>query len=215
MLAIIWYWSDRIYYRMQDRHQAIAFQPDTLMPGFSPETEEDSSTTELIPGGIVIKANKQGHFTGTVLINGVAMPFMIDTGATQTVVPVKMANKARLPIGRIGQSETAGGIAPNVATQIGNLKIGNAEIKNIEARINYSLDEVLIGMNTLKFFSMSTKGDEMTLIASNSPEEANTIASDLETNQHEPEGAQTPKKTWKRNVVCDKNGEDCKTTYSE
>ncbi|MDP1615682.1 MAG: TIGR02281 family clan AA aspartic protease, partial [Methylococcales bacterium] len=184
-LVILWYWSDKIYYRMEERNQVIAFQPKTLIPNFSKGIEKNTNPTELTAGGIVIKANKQGHFTGTVFINDVAMPFMIDTGATETVIPVELANKAKLPIGMVGQSETAGGTTLNVSTQISSLKIGSAEIKNIKAHINYSLHEVLIGMNTLKFFSMSTKDDEMTLIASSNTEETKTIASDIETNEQE------------------------------
>ena len=59
------------------------------------------------------------------------MPFLIDTGATETVVPVALANQALLPSGQVGQSDTAGGIAPSVSTRINSLKIGNAEIKTL------------------------------------------------------------------------------------
>jgi len=105
-LVVIWYWTDKIYYRMQERHQEIKFQPKTLIPGSLHDQQENISHPELIPRGIVLKADKQGHFRGTVLINNIPMPFLIDTGATQTSIPITMANKAKLPIGEIGQTST-------------------------------------------------------------------------------------------------------------
>jgi len=42
------------------------------------------------------------------------------------------------------------------------------EIKNLDANINDHIDEVLIGMNTLKFFDMTQSGDTLTLIRNKS-----------------------------------------------
>jgi aspartyl protease family protein len=120
---------------------------------------------QIIPGGITLKRDRQGHFRGTILINGVPMAFMIDTGATRTVIPRKMAVQASLPIGRTIQTHTAGGEVLSHETHVNKLQIGNAVIRNLPASINHHLKEVLIGMNTLKYFRMVQSGDTLTLVS--------------------------------------------------
>ncbi len=118
----------------------------------------------IIPGGVALTRDRQGHFRGTVLINNVKMPFMIDTGATRTSIPRNMAIKAGLTFGRIVQTNTANGKNLSHETHINELKLGNVTIKNIKATINDHLDEVLIGMNTLKYFKMIQDNNTLTLV---------------------------------------------------
>lgn len=218
-VVLILHFGHKVMSRIQTNRQDVSFNTAPLFLQAIP-TKPIIKEPELIPGGIVIKADAQGHFRGTAFINNVAMPFLIDTGATETVVPVALANQALLPIGQVGQSDTAGGTAPSVSTRINSLKIGNAEIKNINAHVNFSVDEVLIGMNTLKYFNMLIKNNTMTLVTSNNPEEINIIASDLDADRNQavqpPETALQPKKVtknWKKTVVCNSDGTECKTTY--
>lgn len=121
----------------------------------------NSSTDEA---GITLQADSSGHFRGTLLINNFSMPFLIDTGATLTVIPMKLAVAARLPFGKQVETNTAGGRSFAKLTQIDSMKIGSVEIKNIQANINQHLDEVLIGMNTLKFFRMNQTANTLTLV---------------------------------------------------
>lgn len=150
-----------------------------------------------------MKKDRHGHFRGTALVNGVPMPFMIDTGATETVIPVAFANQARLPIGDIGSTDTANGTAPIVETEIKNLTIGKATVRNVKGHINYTLDEALIGMSTLKMFTVTMSGDTMTLTGGHSVEMATVTGNSEETG-----------KKWKKSVTCDSHGENCKTAYS-
>lgn len=207
-LLVLWYWTDKIYHRMQENHQEIKFQPP--VPIFD-QRDNINHAEELLPGGVVLTADKQGHFRGTVLINNIPMPFLIDTGATNTSIPVAMANQAKLPIGEIGQTTTANGKAAMLSTQIESLKIGNAEIRNSKANMLYNLDEVLIGMNTLKFFSISIKNNTMTMMNANS-EKMSVMTSELKPDEPRPQKAA---KKWKKNVTCDSEGMNCKTAYSK
>jgi aspartyl protease family protein len=118
----------------------------------------------IIPGGVALTRDRQGHFRGTVLVNNVKMPFMIDTGATKTSIPRNMAIKAGLPFGRIVQTQTANGKNLSHETRLDELKLGNVTIKNIKANINDHLDEVLIGMNTLEYFKMIQNNNTLTLV---------------------------------------------------
>jgi aspartyl protease family protein len=112
---------------------------------------------------IVLNKDQQGHFRGTARVNGTLVPFLIDTGATKTVIPKGYARKANLLFGQRITSSTAGGKVTSRMTNIPHLQIGNITLKNIPANINNHLNEALIGMNTLKYFEMTQKGNTLTL----------------------------------------------------
>lgn len=189
MLASLWYGADVfLKYQAEERIKA------TL-------------SIEPITGGVVLKSDRQGHFRGTALINNVPMPFMIDTGATLTVIPEKMASAAGLPFGRFVQTKTAGGAVYDRETRIGSLKIGNVVIRDLDAHINGHIDQALIGMNTLKHFRMTQNEGTLTLVANNQTGSEPAIAPAISQPVRN-----TP--TIRKAVICDKHN-NCKTTYSD
>lgn len=177
----------------------------------SPETQKSQEVTSP---AIIIKADRQGHFRGLALINNVSMPFLIDTGATKTSIPYNMAVTANLDFGQSIQSRTAGGHIIDYQTRIRSLKIGNIEIKNLDANINQYLEEVLIGMNTLKYFHMLQTGNTLTLVANNNAFPAQDSQQSNKTNTQA--GNKLIKKPFamKKSVNCD-DQKVCKTTYSD
>jgi aspartyl protease family protein len=90
------------------------------------------------------------------------MPFLIDTGAA-TTLPKNMEITAGLPFGRQLQSNTAGGRIAHHLSKAS--KIGNVVMRYLNAQINPYLNEVLIGMNTLKYFQMTRNRGMLTLEA--------------------------------------------------
>jgi aspartyl protease family protein len=202
-LAALWYGSDVILDRIKSGKtiNPIRKTSEIKLPYFT-------------PGGITMKTDRQGHFRGTVLVNNMPMPFLIDTGATKTVIPVKMAIAAGLPFGRAVQSSTAGGKVVDRITRINTLKIGNAEIRDLDANINEHLDEVLIGMNTLRYFHMTQNGDTLTLVA-NDPQVQRIADAQTGTFDSFPMRRPIKKPTVvKKNIICDER-QVCKTTYSD
>lgn len=125
-------------------------------------TAQAEPQTSEMPG-ITLHADPAGHFSGTVLINQYSMPFIIDTGATVTTIPMNLAVAARLSLGQQVETSTANGRSFAKSTRIESLKLGSAEIKNVEAHVNQHLTQVLIGMNTLKYFTLNQTADTMTL----------------------------------------------------
>jgi aspartyl protease family protein len=209
-IAVLWYGADTFL----DKINGI-----TLVR--VPVVDKKVKPLDLVSGGVILKTDRQGHFRGIALVNNVPMPFLIDTGATRTSIPAKMAVAADLPFGREIQSSTAGGQVIDRLTQINSLKIGNAEIRNLDANINQYLDEVLIGMNTLKYFHMTQNGDTLTLVADNQlgnnvvPAQAfhqsnNRIPIDTMASDKPIKKPITMKKT----VTCDER-QVCKTIYSD
>lgn len=209
-LAALWYGSDILL----DKINGL-----TLIP--TPVVDGKEKPLNLVSGGVILKTDQQGHFRGTALVNNVPMPFLIDTGATKTSIPAKMAIAAGLPFGSSIQSNTAGGQVIDRLTLINSLKIGNAEIRNLDANINQYLDEILVGMNTLKYFHITQSGNTLTLIANNQFENITvpTQASN-QSNDRVPIDTLTSNKlikkplTLKKTVTCDEN-KVCKTTYSD
>lgn len=159
----------------------------------------------------IINADRNGHFRGTVLINHVAMPFLIDTGATKTIIPGKLAASAKLPYGRYIQASTAGGKISQRETTIKTLELGTIKIQNLDASINDHLDVVLIGMNALRQVNMSQNGNMLTLVA------RNQLTMDDEAVNSGPEpSSQSAQKTtaFKKTVICDAR-KICTTKYSD
>lgn len=62
------------------------------------------------PEAIEIRRGPDGHYHWPGLIEGRAVDFLVDTGATGTAIPAQLARELRLqPIGSV-QSDTAGGV---------------------------------------------------------------------------------------------------------
>ncbi len=210
-IAGLWYGADALLKFQQAKRLATIPAPVAIAPQ---TRQQPTNQVPPIAGGIVLKTDPQGHFRGTVLVNNIPMPFLIDTGATKTVIPSAMAIKAGLPFGGIVQSNTAGGKVADRITQITSLALGNAVIRNLDAQINDHLDEVLIGMNTLKYFQMTQNGNTLTLIANNQVgnRTANRPLTSLETL-----AANQPIKkptVIKKSVYCDEH-KVCTTRYSD
>ncbi|OAH96403.1 retropepsin-like aspartic protease family protein [Methylomonas methanica] len=209
-IAALWYGADAFLTFQQAKRQTEI----PLPVASAPQAQPKSNLISPKAGGVVLKTDPQGHFRGTVLVNNVPMPFLIDTGATKTVIPSRMAIQAGLPVGGVVQSNTAGGKVSDRATQITSLVLGSAVIKNLDAHINDHLDEVLIGMNTLKYFQMTQTGNTLTLVANN--QAGNRPANQSMTSLETMAANQAIKKptTIEKTVHCDEH-KVCTTTYSD
>jgi len=215
-LAGLWYGADA-YLKYQATGKVISLPPILSVPSPDPTIPVSPikpNVADPRAGGITLKADRQGHFRGTALINGIPMPFLIDTGATKTVIPAKMAITARLPYGRYVQANTAGGKVAERETIINTIQIGNAVIRNLDAHTNAHLDEVLIGMNTLKYFRMTQEGKTLSLVANNKT--INSVAQVPPGNFDTVASNQPIKKpvTIKKTVTCDAR-QVCTTKYSD
>ncbi len=73
------------------------FKKPSLPPTVSQSPLENRQPISQTPKGVAIPADANGHYRGTLLINNIPMPFLVDTGATHTVIPTKLSYAARLP----------------------------------------------------------------------------------------------------------------------
>ena len=115
---------------------------------------------------IVITAQSGGHFYAPGTINGKAVRFMVDTGAT--LVALDQYEAERLGIdwrnGRRGMSRTANGDTPVFRTTLASVRIGDVQVFNVDAVVSPSpMPYILLGNSFLTRFQMKRENDVMTL----------------------------------------------------
>ena len=125
-------------------------------------------TTVISENGDVtvrLKQNERGHYFTRGEINGIAVMFLVDTGATTLAIPEHIANDLDLKAGRKSQSYTANGIASSYSTHLDTVSVGGITLGNIDASISPGLvgDEILLGMSFLKHLNLEQRDGVLTL----------------------------------------------------
>ncbi len=128
----------------------------------------NASPASLVQGGgvaVSLVQNRQGHYVVTGEINNQLVEFLLDTGATDVVVPETTARKLGLAYGRRGQAMTANGPITIWQTSIDELTIGDIRLQGIEASINPNMasGSILLGMSALSKVEFTQQGDRLTL----------------------------------------------------
>jgi aspartyl protease family protein len=115
---------------------------------------------------IVLFAGSGGHFSTSGSINGKAVRFVVDTGATHISLSQAEADRIGLPYrnGQRGISNTANGQVPVHRVMLDVVRIGDVQVYNVEATVlPASLDQVLLGNSFLSRFQMKRENDTLTL----------------------------------------------------
>lgn len=114
---------------------------------------------------VTLKENIQNHYVANGTINGEPVTFLLDTGATDVVVPAGLAEKLRLQPGARGMAMTANGAVEVHYTRIDDLTLGNIHLSDVRASINPGMqgEGVLLGMSALKQVDFSQQNGELIL----------------------------------------------------
>ena len=114
---------------------------------------------------VVLQRNRYGHYVATGEINGEAVEFMLDTGASDISIPINLANRLGLKKGAVMTYQTAKGPAKVYLTRLDSVALGSIELNNVRGSINPNVreDSVLLGMAFLKHIEFSQKGNILTL----------------------------------------------------
>ena len=114
---------------------------------------------------VPLQRNRFGHYLVNGKINGNPVSFLLDTGATDVVIPEVTAKRLKLPFGRRGQAMTANGRVTIYRTQISELQIGDIKLYNIDASINPAMADgaILLGMSALGKIEFTQSGNTLTL----------------------------------------------------
>ena len=112
-----------------------------------------------------LERNRYGHYVATGAINGQAVEFMLDTGATDVSVPAAIADRLGLQRGQAVYYHTANGTVRAWQTTIERIQLGPLHAGPVRASINPhdSGDAVLLGMSFLKELDFNQQGNILTL----------------------------------------------------
>jgi len=108
-------------------------------------------------GRVEIPLQRDGHYHATVQVNGVAIAFVIDTGASDIVLSTRDAEKAGIDVAGLtflGQAQTANGTVATASVTLDSVAIGPVQDRQVRAVVNGgAMDSSLLGMAYLNRFS--------------------------------------------------------------
>lgn len=137
-----------------------------LVLGASPGRVGDGAAAANTGRKIVLSSGHGGHFTTVGNINGHSTQFLVDTGATAISISQSEAERMGLRYreGRRTMTQTANGIIPAYALMLDTVRIGDVEVRGIEAIVVPSqMSHVLLGNSFLTRFQMKRDNDVLTL----------------------------------------------------
>jgi aspartyl protease family protein len=138
----------------------------TLRLGSAPARLSDTPNSPVAAQEIVLPVGLGGHFTATGAINGRAVQFMVDTGAT--VVAISQTEAERIGLNYHdsprAMTQTANGAVPVHRVSLGTVRVGEVEISNVEAVVMPAqMPYVLLGNSFLTRFQMRRENDVLRL----------------------------------------------------
>jgi aspartyl protease family protein len=130
---------------------------------FDTERAWNRIVSELMPGRAVtthgtftVRRAADGHFYIRTRINGAEVRFLIDTGATSTVLDPHDAVRVGLDPRALSFSQTfrtANGIVRGAPVTLARVEIGQVALRDVRASVNeVSLGSSLLGISTLERF---------------------------------------------------------------
>ncbi|WOB10996.1 TIGR02281 family clan AA aspartic protease [Piscinibacter gummiphilus] len=115
---------------------------------------------------VVLTAGSGGHFMTTGAINGKAVEFMVDTGATTVALSAADAERIGLKYkdGQRGMASTAGGMVPVYRVNLTSVRVGEVTVYGVDATVvQAQMPFVLLGNSFLGRFQMTRVNDMLTL----------------------------------------------------
>jgi len=112
----------------------------------------------------ILQRDRSGHFLANGEINGHAVVFLVDTGATDVAISEKTARAMGLEFGPRITIMTAAGPSAAWRTRLDQVSLGSLALDNVRATITPGLGrEALLGMSFLQYFNLRQEGDRLVL----------------------------------------------------
>jgi aspartyl protease family protein len=115
---------------------------------------------------VTLHAGTGGHFMGIGQFNGVTLPFVVDTGASNIVMGITQAEQIGINYraGMRSAVTTANGNTLAWQVQLNSVRLGEVEIFNVTATVvPAGAPLVLLGNSFLGRFQMRQENDELVL----------------------------------------------------
>jgi len=120
----------------------------------------DSNGTAMV----TLEQDRGGHYIAEGEINGQAVTFLVDTGATDVALPESAARALGLDFGPRVQVMTAAGPATAWMTRLDEVAIGGIRRRNVRASITTGeFDSILLGMSFLRHYSLQQQDGKLVI----------------------------------------------------
>ncbi|WP_157991492.1 retropepsin-like aspartic protease family protein [Caldimonas tepidiphila] len=133
------------------------------------ERRQAQSRIEIRGDAIEIRRAPDGHFHWPGRVNGREVEFLVDTGATTTVLPQALADELDLPSQGQVRSRTAGGVVTGSIAQADISLEGGVEVRGLRVAVLERLHAPLLGMDVLSRLRWSQDGGVLRLEARGAP----------------------------------------------
>lgn len=134
---------------------------------------DPSRAVEVVDGAggrsVEVARGPDGHFHVEALVNGTSVDFLIDTGATGTVLTERDAGRAGIPLETLSFTRavrTANGMTFEARVRLETFEIGPFRLRDVGAGVlpDDRLDGSLLGLNVLdRFASWRMENDRLIL----------------------------------------------------
>jgi len=138
----------------------------TLRVGDSPARVGTAAASPGSGSLIVLQPGSGGHYVTEGRINGAAVRFMVDTGATSVALSEAEARRIGLDYksGAAAYSSTANGPVATWQIKLSSVRVGDVEVHDVDASVLASaMPFVLLGNSFLNRFRMRRDNDAMVL----------------------------------------------------
>lgn len=136
-------------------------------PWFAEESASTSSSSSSESREVRLTRKSDGHFYADVEVNGRAVEFMIDTGATGIAMTPEDARRAGLDLDETERTyvgEGAGGALSGQIVKLDRVELGAKSSTDMRAVVIDGASTNLLGQSFLtKFAEVTVRGDVMTL----------------------------------------------------
>lgn len=125
-----------------------------------------ASSFASIGKGSVIVYPERGQYFVDGLINGVAVKFLVDTGASTVTMGSATAKRVGLDyrrVGKAGYSNTAAGTVPKYMLKLNQVQVGDIMMSNVDGGVieDMQVPFVLLGMSFLGNLEMKRDMDKL------------------------------------------------------
>jgi len=132
----------------------------TLENGAETVSSVDSSGAAMV----VLQQDRNGHYEAEGTINGQAVTFLVDTGATDVALPESTARALGLDFGPRVRVMTAAGPANAWVTRLDEVSVGGIRRRNVRASITTGeFNGILLGMSFLKHYSLQQQDGKLVI----------------------------------------------------
>ena len=106
-------------------------------------------SVDAASGAIELRRGPDGPFHWPGTVNGIAVDFLVDTGATGTALPQALAERAGLVAEGTLQSSTAGGVVQGTLARADVVLQGGVRVDRLRVAVLPRLESPLLGMDVL------------------------------------------------------------------